>query len=212
MVTHLKQPNMNMEVSNMKTDFLKGLGLDQEVIDKIMAENGKDIASEKAKTTAATTELESTKAQVAESQKTIEDLKKNNGDNETLQAKVKEYEESIKTQKTEYDAKVRNLTLDSAIEKALVESKAKHADLLSGKIDREKLVIGTDGKVTGLDEQLKSMKDTYKDLFEEKVSGRPPANPEGGSGGNNTYEALLANANNMSAEEVAAQFMSLNSK
>ena len=35
----------------MKTDFLKGLGLEQDAIDKIMAENGKDIAAEKAKTT-----------------------------------------------------------------------------------------------------------------------------------------------------------------
>ena len=32
----------------MKTEFLKGLGLEQDVIDKIMAENGKDIAAEKA--------------------------------------------------------------------------------------------------------------------------------------------------------------------
>ena len=37
----------------MKTEFLKGLGLEQDVIDKIMAENGKDIAAEKAKTTKA---------------------------------------------------------------------------------------------------------------------------------------------------------------
>ena len=33
----------------MKTDFLKGLNLSQEVIDKIMAENGKDIAAEQKK-------------------------------------------------------------------------------------------------------------------------------------------------------------------
>ncbi len=33
----------------MKTEFLKELGLEQEQIDKIMAENGKDIAAEKAK-------------------------------------------------------------------------------------------------------------------------------------------------------------------
>lgn len=37
----------------MKTEFLKGLGLEQDAIDKIMAENGKDIAAEKAKTTKA---------------------------------------------------------------------------------------------------------------------------------------------------------------
>lgn len=140
---------------------------------------------------------------------TITDLKKNNADNETLQQTIKEHEKTIKTQKADYEAKVRNLTLDSAIEKALVNAKAKHTDLLSGKIDRDKLVISEDGKVTGIDEQLKGLKDNYKDLFEEKISGIPPANPEGGSGGNVTYESLIANADNMTAEEVAAQFMAM---
>ena len=37
----------------MKTEFLRGLGLEQDAIDKIMAENGKDVAAEKAKTTKA---------------------------------------------------------------------------------------------------------------------------------------------------------------
>ena len=140
---------------------------------------------------------------------TIADLKKNNADNETLQQTIKDHEATIKTQKADYEAKVRNLTLDGAIEKALSSSKAKHIDLLSTKIDREKLVIGDDGKVTGLDEQLKGLKETYKDLFEEKISGIPPANPEGGSGTSNTYEALMANADKMTAEEVAAQFMAM---
>jgi len=111
---------------------------------------------------------------------TIADLKRSNGDNETLQKTIKDHEATIKTQKAEYDTKVRNLTLDSAIEKALSTAKAKHSDLLSTKIDREKLLISEDGKVSGLDEQLKGLKETYKDLFEEKISGATPANPEGG--------------------------------
>ena len=37
----------------MKTEFLKGLNLSQDVIDQIMAENGKDIAAEQRKTTKA---------------------------------------------------------------------------------------------------------------------------------------------------------------
>ncbi|WP_404988176.1 phage scaffolding protein [Clostridium culturomicium] len=193
----------------MKTEFLKSLGLNEEQIKSIMAENGKDIEAEKEKAKAVSTELDSTKIQLAESNKTIADLKKNNGDNEALQAKVKEYEDTIKNQKADYEAKVRNLTLDSAIEKALTSSKAKHTDLLSGRIDRDKLVIGEDGKVTGLDEQIKGLKESYKDLFDEKISGNTPVNPEKGSLGNNTYEALMANADKMTAEEVAAQFMAI---
>ncbi len=193
----------------MKTEFLKELGLTEEQIKSIMAENGKDIEVEKEKVKATTTELEGTKTQLKEANSTITELKKNNGDNEGLQTKVKEYEDTIKTQKADYEVQVRNLTLDSAIEKTLTGAKAKHTDLLSTKIDREKLLISEDGKITGLDEQLKGLKETYKDLFEEKISGSTPVNPEGGSKGNNTYEALMSNADNMSAEEVAAQFMAI---
>ena len=45
----------------MKTDFLKGLNLSQEVIDKIMAENGKDIAAEQKKSEKITQERDSYK-------------------------------------------------------------------------------------------------------------------------------------------------------
>lgn len=51
----------------MKTEFLKGLGLEQSVIDQIMAENGRDVEAEKAKTAGKAEELEN-------ANKTIKDL------------------------------------------------------------------------------------------------------------------------------------------
>ena len=120
----------------MKREFLEGLGLEKEAIDKIMAENGADIEAEKAKTTEANIKLEDATKQLEKANSTIKDLKKNNADNEALQTKVKEYEDNMKTQKAEYEAKVRNLTLDAAIEKALGGAKAKHTDLLSTKIEK----------------------------------------------------------------------------
>ena len=47
----------------MKTEFLKNLGLEQDAIDKIMAENGKDIAAEQAKTAKAESERDNYKDQ-----------------------------------------------------------------------------------------------------------------------------------------------------
>lgn len=164
----------------MKRKFLEDLGLTKEQIDSVMDENGKDIEAEKEKATKTTAELEDVKKQLKEANYTITDLKKSNADNEALQAKVKEYEDTIKTQKANYEAKVRNLTLDSAIEKALSNAGAKHIDLLSTKIDREKLKIETDGKVTGLDEQISAYKESYKDLFTPKIEGRDPNNNGGG--------------------------------
>ena len=168
----------------MKRKFLEELGLEKEVIDKIMAENGADIEAEKAKTLEATTKLEDANTQLSEANNTIKDLKKNNADNEALQTKITDYENTIRTQKAEYEAKIRNLTLNGAIEKALSEAKAKHVDLLATKIDREKLILSEDGKISGLDEQLTGLKETYKDLFEEeKAQDAPPTFAKGTDGG-----------------------------
>lgn len=116
--------------------------------------------------------------QLKTSNETIKELKKNNADNEELQKTIKQHEETIKTLKTDSETKIRNLTLDSAINNALTKAKAKHSDLLASKFDRDKLVINEDGTVTGLDEQLKGFKETYKDMFEVTLEGGTPANPD----------------------------------
>lgn len=121
---------------------------------------------------------EDLEGQLKTSNETIKDLKKNNADNEKLQKTIKQHEETIKTLKSDSETKIRNLTLDSAINNALAKAKAKHSDLLASKIDRDKLVINEDGTVTGLDEQIKSCRDTYKDLFEVTLGGGTPANPD----------------------------------
>ncbi|KMT21586.1 phage scaffolding protein [Clostridium cylindrosporum] len=141
---------------------------------------------------------------------TIKELKKNNADNEALQKTIKDHEATIETLKKDSEAKIRNITLDSAINNLLLKNNAKHSDLLLGKFDRDKLVIKEDGSIEGLEEQFKGMKETYKDLFQVSLGGKKPANPDTSGFSNNTYEALLNNADNMTAEEVAEQFSKLN--
>ncbi len=48
----------------MKREFLENLGLEKEMIDKIMDENGKDINAEKAKATAKDDEIKALKEQM----------------------------------------------------------------------------------------------------------------------------------------------------
>lgn len=160
----------------MKRKFLEDLGLEKEAIDKIMAENGADIEAEKAKTTDVTTKLEDANSKLETANTTIKELKKSNADNEELQNKVKEYETKTKELETEYKTKIRNLTLDSAINKALTGANAKHSDLLSTKINRDKLQINEDGSITGLNEQVENLKTEYKDLFETVLKGTEPNN------------------------------------
>ncbi|MEG1536987.1 MAG: phage scaffolding protein [Eubacterium sp.] len=139
---------------------------------------------------------------------TIAELKKSNGDNEALQEKVIEYEDQIKTQKAENETKFKNLAIDGAIEIFLKENKAKYPDLLAGKFDREKVKIDEKGKVTNIGELGKGIMESYKEMFSEPIAGFTPPSPDTART-NDSYKNLISNADNMSAEEVAAQFSSI---
>ncbi|RJV85766.1 hypothetical protein DWX45_16450 [Erysipelotrichaceae bacterium AF19-24AC] len=111
--------------------------------------------------------------------KQLEDLRKA-GSVEDLQQQLNAAQEANKQAKKEYEATVANMKYDAAIEKALAN--AVHPDLLSGKIDRAKLKLNDDGTVTGLDEQVKSLKETYKDQFDTGKAGNKLKNPESKAG------------------------------
>ncbi|MCR0266073.1 phage scaffolding protein [[Clostridium] innocuum] len=103
--------------------------------------------------------------------KQLEDLKKA-GSVEDLQQQLNAAQEANKQAKKEYDAAIANMKYDAAIEKALAN--AVHPDLMSGRIDRAKLKIKEDGSIEGLEDQVKSLKETYKDLFKTKTGKTPP--------------------------------------
>ncbi len=136
---------------------------------------------------------------------TIGDLKKNNADNEELQKTIKAHEGTIKQLKADHDKEIKGMRIDAAISKVLSVNNVKHADLLAGKLDREKLIVSDDGTVSGLDEQVKGLKESYEDLFGPTIAGRSPSNPDG-KPAITTFDTLVNNADNMTAEEVAAQF------
>jgi hypothetical protein len=105
-------------------------------------------------------------------------LKKGAGDNKELQEQIDKLEKANKEAADNYEAKLKDMSITAAVEKALVSSNAKFPDLLIGKIDKAKIEVLQDGTVKGLEDQLKPLKESYKDLFgEEKLSG---GNPSGG--------------------------------
>lgn len=105
---------------------------------------------------------------------TITTLKKDNKDNETLQSTITTHEGTIATMKTDYDTKIKELTINTAIQAKLTDTK--YADLLTGKFDKSKLTVSSDGMVLGIDEQLIGIKAAYKDLFVPVVTGKDPNN------------------------------------
>lgn len=97
--------------------------------------------------------------QLKERDKQLDELSKKVKDNEVLSKQIQELQESNKKAVADYEAKIKNITLDNAIKLALKEHKAKYDYLLINKFDRDKLTIKEDGTVEGLEEQIKALKE-----------------------------------------------------
>lgn len=115
----------------MKRDFLEGLGLEKDVIDQIMAENGKDIEAEKAKMTTKDETIKTLQEQVSTANQEIQSYKDMNVDEikqsvETWKAKAKEHEKALADLKNETALKDAVRTYDTV-----------DVDVLLKLIDRE---------------------------------------------------------------------------
>ena len=72
----------------MKRTELEKLGLEADVIEKIMIENGKDIENAKSASAAQLAELETLKTQMTERDKDIATLKKASTENDSLKTQI----------------------------------------------------------------------------------------------------------------------------
>ena len=145
----------------MKREFLKGLELADEVIDKIMTEYGKSTDRAKNELAAANTQI-----------KTLQDaVKKFDGvDVETLKKTAADWEKK-------YNEDIAALKLSSAVDTALSSVGARNPKLLKGALDMSK--VSLDGEnLKGLTEQIEAIKKTDAYLFNEEgkpsVSGAVP--------------------------------------
>lgn len=145
--------------------------------------NGEFIA--KAKYDQLQTDLDNTKTSLNTANTTIADLKKNNGDNTDLQDKIANYETEKANLEKVHKETTEKLIKESAIKDALYTEKAKHPELLLSKFDLSKILLDEKGEkvVSGIEEQMKSNKETYKDLFGEVEQQNQPYHytPTGGN-------------------------------
>lgn len=101
----------------------------------------------------------------------IEELKKVDG--EGLKAKIEELQTANKQASEKYEADLKDFKLTSAIKAAITN--AQDLDLVSGLIDKTKLVLAEDGTVSGLTEQVKALQECKPYLFKEtRMSGFKP--------------------------------------
>lgn len=107
--------------------------------------------------------------QIKTANATIEDLKKNNTDNETLQSKIGEYESKV----SDYEKQIQDMQFNYAIDGALKGAKVKNIKAVKALLNMENVKL--DGEsVLGLTEQLETLKESDSYLFDATISGNDP--------------------------------------
>lgn len=179
----------------MKREFLKSLELSDEVIDKIMAENGNDINGLKAKQTELESQINDYKTQVSERDKQLEELKKSAGDSESLKEQIGKLQEENKASAEKFEAQLRQVKIDSAVEIALTSAKAKNAKAVRALLDLVDVKLEDDGTVKGLDKQIEALKSSDEYLFETVKAPdfkgvKPGESPEGKPAGQKSIKDM----------------------
>lgn len=152
---------------NRKT--LEEMGLSKEQIDQIMKANGESIESAKASMQAQIDEItkdrDGLKAQITESTKQLQGLSKSAKDNEELTAKIAELQEAAKTAAETHKAEMKELRINTAVDKALTEAGAKNGKAVRALLDLTKAELDEDGTVKGLSDQIKALQKAEDSKF-----------------------------------------------
>ena len=152
----------------MKKEEFVALGISAELAEKAASASAEELKGYVPKSRFDEVNEEKKNLQTAKkkAESDLEELKKTAGDNEALTRQITELQEAAKQKDTEYAEQIKGMKLMNAIRLGITD--AQDADLVAGLVDQKKLILGEDGKVTGLDEQLKALRESKPFLFKAK--------------------------------------------
>lgn len=153
----------------MKRNQLKDLGLNEDQIKAVMDLNGEDINNAKSGNDAIVEENNALKAQIAERDKDLKNLRKNAKDNEELSNSYKKLETKYKNDTADLTNKLNQTRLTSAVDRALSASKVRDTKAIKGFLDMDKVKLDEQGNLSGLDEQIKEIHQTAPYIFDEGI-------------------------------------------
>ena len=150
----------------MKREFLKNMELTDEQIDAIMAENGKDVNGLKEQVNSLTTEKDGLQSQLTERDTQLKDLKGKVKDSDELTTEIEQLQKANKEAKEKYEADLTAQQKSFLVDKALASAGARNAKAVSSLLDLDSVEV-KDGQLTGLDDQLKALRESDGYMFKE---------------------------------------------
>lgn len=159
----------------MKREFLKELGIEDEVINKIMAEHGKSINDFKEKADkydSLESQIDDYKQQLADRDTQLQELGEKAKGNEELTAQIEELKQQNETAKTEYEQKLQQQAFDHTLENSLSGAKVRNTKAVKALLDMDTIKLDGDS-LKGLDDQLNTIRESDPYLFESEQPEEP---------------------------------------
>ena len=152
---------------------------------------------------------------VKERDKQLKTLKDSEGNVDDLKEQIKKLQADNKAATLKADSDMKALRLSTAIKLAIGDT-AQDVDLVANLVDTSKLILSDDGKVTGLDEQIKVLKTEKSFLFKPdgdpkykyeptQGEGAPKNNPFSQAYFNLTKQAELFTKDPVKAKQLASE-------
>ncbi len=162
-------------------ELLKKAGIPEDKLDSVIAEVNKTLPLyfvPKDKYNEVAEAKKKLEADIAERDNQLEQLKAAAGASEELKKQIETLQAENKKASEEWQAKMAQMQLDFAIEKALAAAKAKNPKAVKALLDLEKVKLDGD-KLLGLDDQLKELQKSDAYLFGESGKVGSGTNPPG---------------------------------
>lgn len=172
----------------MKREFLEGLGLEKDAIDKIMSENGADIQREKQATQNAKADADALRQQLEDRDKDLETLRKDAGNTQDIQKRLDDLQEKYDTDTKNYKDLLSARDYADAMSQAISGASLKFSSRGAERAFRAELKAKglplKDGTLEGFDDFVKAQREADPDAFAPDKPGPKFARPGGGVGGN----------------------------
>lgn len=199
----------------MKKEDLLTIGLSEDLAEKVATMSAEELKGfiPKTRFDEVNEAKKNAEALLKERDTQIATLSKNSELTDGLKKQISDLEEANKKSVADYEERIKTMKLDSAISEKLTGTQYK--DLLAPKVDKTKLIINADGSISGLDEQINGLRESYKDLFTNSVSGRGEVKKAlSGTSGNVETETLnkVVNDTSLSFAERISAFNKLSEK
>ena len=185
----------------MKKEDFVALGISEELAEKAAEQSAKELKGmvPRDRLNEATKAKEQAETSYNTVKTELDKLKASAGDNEALQSQIKKLQDDLKEKDKTYAAEIADMKMSNAIQ-AAIGGTAQDAELVAGLLDRSKLILSDDGKVTGLDDQLDVLKESKPFLFKEpagypRVRDKGEIGTPGGTGSARDQFADWANEN-----------------